>query len=300
MSAVRTARPVHAFAVAALGIAVFSAMDALMKGLSIEIGAYNAMLWRSVFGVVIGGVPFLIGRRRWPTRAVLVLHFWRGLTAGFSVLLFFWGLVHVPIAQGVALSFIAPLIALYLAAVFLKETVGKTAVAASLLAFAGVLVILAGQARAEMGPQAFRGAIAILAGAVLYAVSLIVARRQSQAADPFEVAMFFNIVALGIYGLAAPWWAVLPDATQVPRLLVSAFFAFVSIMLLAWAYKRAEASYLLPVEYTAFIWAALLGWWVFGESVSMLTIVGALMIVAGCLWAARRRPIVPPVTEAAL
>ena len=56
----------------------------------------------------------------------------------------------------------------------------------------------------------------------------------------------------------------------------------------------------LPVEYTAFIWAALLGWWVFGERVSMLTIAGALMIVAGCLWAARRRPIVPPATEAAL
>ncbi len=289
-----------AFAVAALGIAVFSAMDALMKGLSIEIGAYNAMLWRSVFGLIIGGVVFFVGRRRWPTRSVLVLHFWRGLTAGLSVLLFFWGLVHVPIAQGVALSFIAPLIALYLAAAFLKETVGKTAIAASLLAFAGVLVILTGQARAEMGPQAFRGAISILAGAVLYAISLIVARRQSQVADPFEVALFFNIVTLGIYGLAAPWWAVIPDASQVPRLLISAFFAFVSIMLLAWAYARAETSYLLPVEYTAFIWAALLGWWVFGERVSMLTIAGALMIVAGCLWAARRRPIVPPATEAAL
>jgi len=289
-----------AFAVAALGIAIFSAMDALMKGLSIEMGAYNAMLWRSVFGLIIGGVPFLVGRRGWPGRQALKLHFWRGLTAGLSVLLFFWGLVHVPIAQGVALSFIAPLIALYLAAVFLKEKVGRTAIAASLLAFAGVLVILAGQAQAEMGPQAFRGAVAILAGAVLYAISLIVARRQSLVAEPLEVALFFNIVALAIYGIAAPWWAMVPDAAQVPRLLVSALFSFVSIMLLAWAYKRAETSYLLPVEYTAFIWAALLGWWVFGEHVSILTVIGALMIVAGCLWAARRRPIVPPVTEAAL
>ncbi|MBY8822540.1 DMT family transporter [Sphingomonas colocasiae] len=289
-----------AFAVAALGIAVFSAMDALMKGLSIEMGAYSAMLWRSIFGLIIGGVLFVAGRRRWPGRPVLVLHFWRGLTAGLSVLLFFWGLARMPIAQGVALSFIAPLIALYLAAVMLKERVDRTAIAASALAFLGVLVILIGQARADMGPEAFRGAIAVLIGAVLYAFSLIVARRQSQVADPFEVALFFNIVALGIYMPAAPWWAVAPDATQVPRLMVCAIFAFVSIMLLSWAYARAEASYLLPVEYTAFIWASLLGWWVFGESVSMMTIAGALLIVAGCLWAARRKPGVPPATEAAL
>lgn len=289
-----------AFAVAALGIAVFSAMDALMKGLSIEIGAYSAMLWRSIFGLIIGGTLFVAGRRRWPGRPVLILHFWRGLTAGLSMLLFFWGLARMPIAQGVALSFIAPLIALYLAAVMLKERVDRTAIAASALAFLGVLVILVGQARADMGPEAFRGAIAVLVGAVLYAFSLIVARRQSQVADPFEVALFFNIVALGIYAPAAPWWAVPPDATQVPRLIVCAVFAFVSIMLLAWAYARAEASYLLPVEYTAFIWASLLGWWVFGEAVSTMTIAGALMIVAGCLWAARRKAIVPPATEAAL
>lgn len=282
--------PATAFGVATLGIAVFSAMDAVMKGLSIEMGAYNAMLWRCVFGLAIGAVAYVAQRRRWPSRAVLVLHFWRGVTAGASVLLFFWGLARVPMAQGVALSFIAPLIALYLAAVMLKEKVGKTAISASLLAFAGVLVILAGQAEADMGPDAFRGAIAILIAAVFYAFNLIVARRQSQVADPVEVALFFNIIAGGFYALAAPWWAVLPSANQVPWLVVSAVFAFVSIMLLAWAYARAEAQYLLPVEYTAFIWAALLGWWVFGERVSALTLAGALMIVAGCLIAARRAP----------
>lgn len=289
-----------AFAVAVLGIAIFSAMDALMKQLSIEIGAYNAMLWRVVFSLAIAGAAFLALGKRWPTPRVLKLHIWRGIAAGSSVLLFFWGLARIPIAQGVALSFIAPLIALFLAAVFLKEKVGRTAILASLLAFAGVLVILAGQAQAEMGPDAFRGAVAILAAAMLYAVNLIIARRQSLAAGPVEIGLFFNIVALALYLPAAPFLAVMPDAGQAPRILVCAVFSLASIMLLAWAYARAEASYLLPVEYTAFIWAALLGWWVFGERVSALTIAGALMIVAGCLWAARRKPIDHPVTEAAL
>lgn len=291
----KPATPAAAFGVATLGIAVFSAMDAIMKGLSIEIGAYNAMLWRCIFGLAIGVVAFVAMRKSWPGRAALTLHFWRGVTAGASVLLFFWGLARVPIAQGVALSFVAPLVALYLAAVMLKEKVGKAAIWASLIAFSGVLVILAGQAEADMGPDAFRGAIAILLAAVLYAFNLVIARRQSLVADPVEIALFFNIVAGGLYALAAPWLAIVPGAGQLPLLAVSAAFAFVSMMLLAWAYARAEAQYLLPVEYTAFIWAALLGWWVFGESVSALTLIGAAMIVAGCLFAARRPPANPVV-----
>ena len=282
-----------AFAVAMLGIAVFSAMDAMMKGLSIEIGAYNAMLWRSLFGAAIAGAGFAAMRTPWPARAVLRLHVARGVTAGISVLLFFWGLARVPMAQGVALSFVAPLVALFLAAVLLKEKIGKSAILASALAFAGVLVILAAQAQSEMGPQAFRGAIAILVAAVLYAFSLIIARRQSQAAGPVEVAFFLNLVASGLFVLAAPWWAVVPSADQLPHLLTCAIFAVISMMLLAWAYARAEAQVLIPVEYSAFVWAALLGWWVFGETVSLLTIAGALMIVAGCLLAMRRAP--PPV-----
>ncbi|MBB5684570.1 S-adenosylmethionine uptake transporter [Sphingobium boeckii] len=275
-------------------------MDAIMKGLSIEIGAYNAMLWRSIAASVIGGGLFLALRKPWPATPVLKLHVARGVTAAISVLMFFWGLARVPIAQGVALSFVAPLVALYLAAVILKEDVGKNAIMASIIAFTGVIVILAGQAQADMGPDAFRGAIAILIAAVIYALSLIIARRQSLVADPLDVAFFNNAVATVLFLVAAPWLAFVPAAEHVPNLIISAVFAFLSMMLLAWAYARAEAQYLLPVEYTAFIWAALLGWLVFGETVSVLTVIGALMIVAGCLLAARRRPEVIAQAEVAL
>lgn len=291
---------IQAFAVATLGIAIFSAMDAIMKGLSIGIGAYNAMLWRSIIGAVMGGAIFVALRKPWPSTPVLKLHIARGMTAGVSILLFFWGLARVPIAQGVALSFVAPLIALYLAAVMLKEQVGKNAIMASAIAFAGVIVILGGQAEADMGPDAFRGAIAILIAAVIYALNLIIARWQSMAADPLDVAFFNNAVAAVLFLCAAPWLAVIPAVSHMPSLVISAIFAFLSMMLLAWAYARAEAQYLLPVEYTAFIWGALLGWLVFDETVSALTLIGALMIVAGCLLAARRRPEMIAQAEVAL
>lgn len=59
-------------------------------------------------------------------------------------------------------------------------------------------------------------------------------------------------------------------------------------MAIAWAYARAEAQALLPVEYSGFCWAALLGWLFFGESVSVGTLIGVVLIVIGTYIAATR------------
>ena len=99
--------------------------------------------------------------------------------------LFFWGLVRVPLAEAIALSFIAPLIALYLAAVLLGEKIQRTAIAASLLGFGGVLVIAAARlAEGTLNAQSGWGIAAILVSAVLYAWNLILQRQQAQLASP--------------------------------------------------------------------------------------------------------------------
>nr|MBP6480399.1 DMT family transporter [Pseudomonadales bacterium] len=71
----------------------------------------------------------------------------------------------------------------------------------------------------------------------------------------------------------------------------------VALGLLAWAYARAEAQVLLTVEYTAFIWAAALGWVLFGETLSGATLLGTALIVAGCILANYRRRGPPPHVE---
>lgn len=290
MPASRTASPLKVFAVACFGVCIFSAMDAIMKELSIAMGAYNALLWRCIAGTAVVGPLWLMTGARIPDRRTMLLHVGRSVAGGLSVLLFFWGLVRTPLAQGIALSFIAPLIALGLAAVFLKERIGRRAVGGSVAAFAGVLVILAGQSGADGKAGTLEGAVAILIAAVLYAINLVIGRRQSLAAGPLEVALAFNLIAAAMYGLAAPWLAHVPEAKHWPAILLASLVGTSAIMLLAWAYARAEAQQLVAVEYTAFVWAALLGWFVFGEHVLPTTYAGAAMIVAGCLWAARQQP----------
>ena len=295
-------RPAHfiAFAVCTLGIALFSGMDAVMKGLVLAIGTYSTMLWRSFVGVGMAGVGYRLSWKRWPERRVLRLHVERGVLTSFMGLLFFWGIGRVPLAQAIALAFIAPLIALYLAAVLLGEQVGKRTVGASCLAFAGVIVIFVGQARADLGREALLGSLAIVFSAVLYAINIIMMRRQSQAAGPLEIAFFQNLTVSAVLLLGLPLiGTTLPADQHWPALLLAAALSTASLLLLSWAYARAEASYLAATEYTAFLWAALFGWLVFGERLSGFTLAGAALIVGGCLLAARSSESANPHLEAA-
>lgn len=281
-----------AFGVAALGIALFAGMDAVMKHLALAIGTYNALLWRTMTGTLIGAAFYFGGRGRWPGKDAMRVHLTRGLLGVPMALLFFWGLARVPMAQAIALAFVAPLIALFLAAIILKERIEARAIVASFLGFAGVLVIFAGQADAELGPEAFRGGLAILASAALYAYNIILMRRQALLARPTEVAFFTSGIMAVSFLVAAPFIGEAPPAAEIPAIAGAALLAFLSLMLLSWAYARAEAQHLAPVEYTSFIWAALLGFLIFDERVRPLTFAGAALIVVGCLIAATRRP--PP------
>ena len=286
-----------AFAVATLGIALFSAMDAVMKGLSIAIGAYNAVFWRMLVGLALSSVLYLSGRPARPSRQAMRYHIIRGVVGSVMALTFFWGIARLPLAEAVALTFIAPLISVYLAAVFLKEPVGPRAVLASIIGFAGVLVIV-GARIGTPGDRDLWGAASILVSAMLYAYNIILMRQQALVAKPLEIAFYQYIVIGAVLGVGAPFVATFPPADQWPNLVFAALLALVSLMLLAWSYARAEAHRLAPVEYTALIWAAMFGLVIFGEPVVLSTILGAALIVIGCLLAAGTKTHPAPAAEA--
>lgn len=278
------------FSVACLGIASFAGMDVLMKSLSIEIGVYNAMLWRTLVALVIAAALFAWTGQQWPGTATFRLHIWRGVIISLMAFLFFWGLVYVPLAEAIGLSFIAPLIALYLAAVLLKERIGDKAILASVIGLLGAMVIIGAKLSGEYSDSMNKGIAAILLSALMYAYNLILQRKQALVAGPIEIAFFQNATVVTVYLLFAPLWAVVPPLELLPRFTGAAVLGLVAVLLVSWAYARAEASILIPVEYTAFMWAALFGWLVFSEEVTLATLAGTALIVVGCLVAARQQP----------
>lgn len=292
--------PLLAILVCTLGIFLLSAMDAAVKGLVVVIGAYNTLLWRSVFATATAGAAWTAATNRRTSADALKLHVRRGVVVAFVALSFFFGLGRLPLAEAIALSFIAPLVALFLAALLLGERIGRAAVWASLVGLIGVIVIMAGKfGRTGYAPDAFLGMMAIIASAVLYAYNLILARRQALVAKPLEIVFFQNLVVGVTLGLASPWLGVgLPQAQWLPLAGVTAL-ALAGHGLMSWAYARAEAQYLIPTEYSAFVWAIILGWVFFHEQVTWTTFAGAALIIAGCLIASRARPKLAEPIEAA-
>lgn len=89
----------------------------------------------------------------------------------------------------------------------------------------------------------------------------------------------------------APWFLRWPGEVTVPLIAGSAVLSVAGAMMFAWAYARAEAQALVPLEYSGFVWAGLFGWLFFREPVTLPTLAGAALIVLGCWLAApRKRP----------
>src|SRR5829696_97080 len=139
------------FAVAA--IALLSVMDGAMKGAALALGAYSAMVWRAAMSSAITLPLWLGARTAWPERAVMRVHLMRGVIVAGMAFLFFHSLTLLPLAQAIAISFFAPLISLYLAAVMLGEKIAPGAVIASLIGLAGVAVICWPELAVERTPE---------------------------------------------------------------------------------------------------------------------------------------------------
>lgn len=275
---------------ALFAVALLSLMDALMKGASLAVGAYSAAFLRSLMGVGLVA-PVWLGRGgRWPSPEVMRVHLLRGVNGSFMALTFFYALTKLPLAETIAISFVAPLVSLYLAAIFLKERIRREAIVAAVLGLVGTLIIIGGKiGRAPMGEDAILGLAAILFSALLYAGNLVISRHQAQLAQPLEISAFHSGVGALVLGLAAPWLLRLPDAQAALLIAGSSLLTVIGMVAFAWAYARAEAQVLVPMEYSSFGWAVLFGWLFFGEGVTATTVLGTALIVLGCWLAARRK-----------
>jgi S-adenosylmethionine uptake transporter len=292
--------PLQGFLAALGAVAVLSVMDAVMKHLVLVIGIVAASIWRSAANLTLSALLYLPRRKSWPDRRTLRVHVIRGIDVTVMAALFFWGIGRVPLAQAIALTFIAPLIAMLLAALFLDEDIGRRSIAGSLVAFAGVIVIVLGEARASLGSDALLGIAAIIGSALCYAGNIVLMRRQALAAKPLEINFFQCMTVMALWLLAIPLAGVPAwPQDQWIWVVVACLLSTAGTLLFAWGYARGPASYLAATEYSGFLWASLMGWLVFRESVSGYTLAGAILIVGGCVVASRGKPRAPPEIDVA-
>ena len=277
------------FIVAAAGIATLCALDATVKALTLSYPVAYAVLGRYVFGTIFAFVVWGWRGRPRLTRTMVPAHLLRGALIAVTAYLFFFALTRLGMAEAITLSFVAPLLILPLAHLFLGERMRGPVLLAALTGFVGVLVTVQGAPsfEGERGPAL----AAILGAALTYALAAIVMR--ARAAKDGSTLLTLTSAAIPMLLLApAAIGAPLPTASAWGLAILAGVLGNLGIQLLARAYAEAEAQALGVLEFTALPWAALFGWLCFDQAVRPQVWLGAAVIFAACLWVGRaeRRP----------
>lgn len=268
---------------AAAGIAFLSVMDGVVKELAPLLPVLQLTFLRFVATALIIG-PFVLRRVPMPGRAAMRGYLLRGVMIAASSLGFFYGLGRLPLAEVFALSYLAPILVALLAPAMLGERPSAAVLAALGLGFAGVLLTVVGglDLRAP-APERLAGAAAVLASALAYALAVVLLRRQARTEPAALIVLFQSVVpALLLAVPAGLAWAPV-DLRSAGLLAVIGALGVAGQLALAHAFARGEASRLVALEYTGFVWAALIGLAVFGEVPAPATLAGAALVVAGCL-----------------
>ena len=273
---------------ATAGIAVLSIMDAVIKAMAVHYSTFQIAFLRFGFGTLIAIGVVAVMRPGWPSTETVKANLVRSVVAVITAVSFFYALGQLPLAETLVLSFLSPMFVALFGLILLRERVEKRILIAIAVGFGGTLVVVLGQ-NAEAGTvRSWSGVAAALLSAVTYALSLVLLRQRAQRDKFMHIVL---LTSLGPAVLVAPFaaWVWTPvEFAHLWGFLVMGVLGVIGHVLLATAYAKAEAARLAPLEYTALIWAALIGFGVFQEIPTLATLAGGVLIVAAAALASRR------------
>ena len=259
-----------------VGVACLTVNDAIAKALTTSYSPLQVLFLRNgialPFAVVVvlfmGGPSALRSYRP-------MMHLLRGVLWLSAAFLFFTSLTMLQLAEATALIFVAPMLITALSALILKEHVGWRRWAAVLVGFAGVLIVV------RPGGATFQLASLLpMITAFFYALLMIAARWL----DPRESVWTLMLYLVGAGGLAAavlmPFVWVPVQARDLWLFVGIAFFGTAGMTMMTQAFRFAPAALVAPFDYTALIWATLLGYVFWNEVPDAVTYVGAAVIIA--------------------
>lgn len=262
---------------------IFSILNALIRATSAHLHTFQVAFFRNLFGLVfmlpwllrVGFTGLQTGRFK--------LYFWRVVIGLASMLTWFAALALLPFAQAIALSFAAPLFATIMAGTMLGETVRARRWTATIVGFCGVLIIV----RPGLSGVSIGAGLALVSAA-LSSISVIVVKQLSRTESINAVVTYMVLLMTPMSLLPALFYWQWPPVEVWPFLVGMGLAGTLGHLCYVRSLQMAEASAVMPYDYTRLLFAAVIGWIFFGEVPDFWTWVGAAVIVGAALYIAHR------------
>ncbi|MEK9646915.1 MAG: DMT family transporter [Alphaproteobacteria bacterium] len=258
-------------------------MAAIIRHLSKDLHAFEIVLFRTALGFVFMA-PWLASHGLSVLKTEKIgWYMLRAVMTAIAATGYFYALAEIPLADAVAIMFSRPLYGTIFAMVFLGELVGLRRWTATAIGFAGVLVMV------RPGFETFNlGLASVLLASIAGAVSAVLIRYLSRTEPPDTITMYFVIFTTPIILVPALFVWETPSWEQLGWLVLMGFLGTLGQRAMSRGFASADASIMLPVDFSRLIFAALFGFLLFAEIPSVYTAIGALLIFSATVYNARR------------
>ena len=268
-----------------LGEGLLAVMAAMIKHLSDHLDTEVIVFARNLFGLLIL-IPIIASRGGFGQLRTrfLHLHMIRGFTGVTAMFCFFYTIGHIALAEAVLVKMTVPFFLPIVAWLWLREVISLRTWLAIIGGFAGVAVIM-DVSSGSVNPVMW----VALAGAAIMSVAKVSIRRMAVSEPAQRVVFYFALFATLFSALPLPWVSTLPAGTDYLWLFAIGLVATGGQYAMTTAYQIARPGQVGVYNYSSVVWAALLGWMFWGETVVVTTLIGTLLIVAAGVWNLKSR-----------
>ncbi|MFS4436800.1 DMT family transporter [Paracoccaceae bacterium GXU_MW_L88] len=289
--------PLAGILVALCGFAVFATHDAIIKHLGASYSVFQIIFFAGLFALI--PMTFIMGADRredtfrpnnplWVAGRVV-----SGLIAMASA---FYAFSVLPMTEVYAILFTTPLLVTALSVPILGETVGKWRWMAVVMGLIGVVVVL----RPGSSDLTFGHATALI-GALANAFSALITRKIGPQERPVVMVLFPMLGTLIVMACLQPAVYQPPTLTALALMAVVGLFSVTGQLASVFAYSRAPAAMIAPLQYSQIIWATIFGLLFFDETPDKWVAIGTAIIIASGLFALFRERVgisrVKPVSQ---